>query len=78
MTPEQGDLLTQARESLAAANTFHRYLIRGMQVRHAGDYGTSRSVSREEAAEQITHAEQFLELAARLIDPPPSTDTEQT
>ena len=133
MTPEQGDLLTQACDSLAAAkllyaqgyhgfaasrayytmfyvaeaclldkglafskhsgvhaafgehfaktgvvpSAFHRYLIRGMEVRHAGDYGKTRSVSHEEAAEQITHAEQFLELAARLIDPLPSTDTEQ-
>ena len=27
---------------------FHRYLIRGMQVRHAGDYGKARSVTPEE------------------------------
>jgi uncharacterized protein (UPF0332 family) len=48
---------------------FHRYLLRGMEVRHAGDYGKSRKVTREEAQEQITHAEQFLELAERLIGP---------
>jgi uncharacterized protein (UPF0332 family) len=39
---------------------FHRYLIRGMEVRHAGDYGRARKVTLEEAAEQIVRAEQFL------------------
>ncbi|MGH7964372.1 MAG: HEPN domain-containing protein [Candidatus Binatia bacterium] len=54
---------------------FHRYLVRGMQVRHAGDYGKARKVTSEEAAEQITHAEQFLELAERLIGPLPPANT---
>jgi len=53
---------------------FHRYLIRGMAVRHAGDYGKARKVSPEEAAEQITRAEQFLQLAERLIGPLPPTE----
>ena len=53
---------------------FHRYLIRGMAVRHAGDYGKARKVTPEEAAEQITHAEQFLELAEQLIGPLPPTE----
>ena len=50
---------------------FHRYLIRGMGVRHAGDYGKLKTVTPEESEEQITHAEQFLELAERLIGPLP-------
>lgn len=53
---------------------FHRYLIRGMAVRHAGDYGKARKVSPEEAAEQITRAEQFLQLAERLIGPLPPAE----
>jgi uncharacterized protein (UPF0332 family) len=56
---------------------FHRYLIRGMAVRHAGDYGKARKVTLEEAAEQITRAEQFLQLAERLIDSLPPVDTEK-
>ena len=44
---------------------FHRYLIRGLQVRHAGDYGKPRSVTSEEAALQINLAEQFAKLAAQ-------------
>lgn len=57
---------------------FHRYLIRGMAVRHTSDYGRARSVTREEAAEQIARAEQFLELAERLIGPIPPRGEEQT
>jgi uncharacterized protein (UPF0332 family) len=57
---------------------FHRYLIRGMAVRHAGDYGKARKVTPEEAAEQITRAEQFLELAERLIGPLPHTEPQDT
>ncbi len=56
---------------------FHRYLIRGMEVRHAGDYGRRESVTPEESMEQITRAQQFLELAERLIGPLPSTDVEE-
>ncbi len=50
---------------------FHRYLLRGMEVRHAGDYGRAKRVTPEEATEQLTRAEQFLELAERLIGPLP-------
>jgi len=50
---------------------FHRYLIDAMEVRHAGDYGTA-SVDDAEAGLQIARAEQFLELAERLIGPIPS------
>jgi uncharacterized protein (UPF0332 family) len=54
---------------------FHRYLIRGMEVRHAGDYGRgSTTVTPEEASEQIAHAEEFLRLAERLIGALPSPD----
>jgi uncharacterized protein (UPF0332 family) len=50
---------------------FHRYLIRGMEVRHSGDYGTGESVTEEECAEQIVRAKEFLELATEIIGPPP-------
>jgi len=56
---------------------FHRYLLRGMEVRHAGDYGRKgKIVTPEEATEQIAHAEEFLALAERLIGPLPP-DTQQ-
>ncbi len=42
---------------------FHRYLIRGMEVRHTGDYDSNQGVSPEEAEEQLKRAEQFVELA---------------
>lgn len=127
MMPEQGELLLQARESLAAARLlhgaghfgfaasrayysmfyvtealllskgqsfskhsavhaafgeqfaktglvpveFHRYLIRAIEVRHAGDYGGVMSVTPEEAEEQLARAEQFLQPAERLIGPIP-------
>jgi uncharacterized protein (UPF0332 family) len=50
---------------------FHRYLIRGLEVRQAGDYGKAKSVKPEKSAEQIERAEQFLDLAQRLIGPIP-------
>jgi uncharacterized protein (UPF0332 family) len=45
---------------------FHRYLIDATEVRHAGDYG-GKSVDSAEADLQIARAEQFLNLAERLI-----------
>ncbi len=48
---------------------FHRYLIRGMEVRHSGDYGTEAQVSEEECAEQITRAREFLDLGRDVIGP---------
>jgi len=48
---------------------FHNYLIHGMEVRHAGDYGGPETVSMEECADQIAHAEKFLELATLIIAP---------
>ena len=123
MTPEQKDLLIQARESLQAARLlreqgyhgfaasrayytmfyiaeaillirdlafskhsgvhatfgehfvktgnippeFHRYLIRGLEVRHSGDYGKGQFVTPAEADEQILRAEKFFQLGERLI-----------
>jgi uncharacterized protein (UPF0332 family) len=49
---------------------FHRYLIDAEEIRLKADY-TAESVSPEEAEEQIAHAEEFLELAERLIGPIP-------
>jgi uncharacterized protein (UPF0332 family) len=53
---------------------FHRYLIRGLQVRHAGDYGKAKSVPPEEAALQINLAEQFVDLAAQHLGPLPGAE----
>jgi len=46
---------------------FHRFLIDAQDLRNAGDYGQLNAVTVEQANEQITHAEQFLELAQNLI-----------
>lgn len=48
---------------------FHRYLIRGLEVRHAGDYDSEKIVTPEESKEQLDRAEQFLKLAEQLIGP---------
>ena len=46
---------------------FHRHLIRGMEIRHVGDYDYPGSVSTDDAQVQITRAEQFLALAERTL-----------
>lgn len=46
---------------------FHQFLIRAQNLRTAGDYGRFNIVSVEQANEQITNAEHFLELAQNLI-----------
>jgi len=48
---------------------FHRYLIRGLEVRHLADYATS-PVSKEEADEQITRAERFLAVVRETLQHP--------
>ena len=53
---------------------FHRHLIRGMEVRHAGDYGRGQVVLPEESTRQIERADEFLGLAERLIGPIPPGD----
>jgi uncharacterized protein (UPF0332 family) len=45
---------------------FHRYLIRGQEVRHAGDYDTE-PVSEGQSAEQLRRAEEFLEMAEQVL-----------
>jgi len=63
-----------ARTGIVPAE-FHRYLIHGMELRHTGDYDYAKKVSPAQAAEQIAHAEEFCEAAARRLGPiPPSTD----
>ena len=46
---------------------FHRYLMEAQELRHSGDYGTRSAVNYEQAQEQIVRAEQFLQLAERLL-----------
>lgn len=55
-------------------SVFHKFLIDGQDLRTSGDYGRLNTVSVEQANEQITNAEQFLELAQNLIGYlPPAT-----
>jgi len=49
-------------------NYFHRYLIEAQELRQMGDYGKSNDVTLDKAAEQITHAEEFLEFFEARID----------
>ncbi len=46
---------------------FHRYLIRGMEIRHLGDYDTEE-IDIEESKEQIKRAERFLKLAEEILN----------
>lgn len=48
---------------------FHTYLLDGEDSRHVGDYDLGPGLSAAEAAEQIGRAQQFLDLATRLIGP---------
>lgn len=51
---------------------FHRYLIEAQELRHSGDYGERHAVTAAQAQQQITRAEQFLELAQQSLSPSPS------
>lgn len=53
---------------------FHQYLLDGEDSRHVGDYDLGPGLSAEAAGEQIRRAQEFLDLASRLIGPlPPPT-----
>ena len=54
---------------------FHRYLIEGQDIRNVGDYDTHPGLDAHDAKEQIARAEQFLDLAERLIGPPKPPQT---
>lgn len=55
---------------------FHRFLLEAQELRHSGDYGERHAVTAAQAQQQIVRAEQFLDLAQRLFDPPPSSEAE--
>ena len=46
---------------------FHRYLIEGQESRNIGDYDTGPGLSGDQATEQISRAEQFIQLAKRTF-----------
>jgi uncharacterized protein (UPF0332 family) len=46
---------------------FHRFLIEAQDLRNTGDYGQLNAVGENQAAEQLTRVEQFLELAEQQI-----------
>ncbi len=66
-----GQLFTKTGK---APEMFHRYLIDGHDSRIVGDYDAGPGLSQHQAVEQIERAEQFLELAERLIGPIPPGD----
>jgi uncharacterized protein (UPF0332 family) len=49
----------------------HRYLRDGQDSRNVGDYHFGSTLTRDEAALQITHAERFLEVGRELLGPIP-------
>ena len=50
---------------------FHQYLIKGHNVRVAGDYAIKSGITTTQAGEMIKQAEEFIDLAERLIGPLP-------
>jgi uncharacterized protein (UPF0332 family) len=46
---------------------FHRYLIDAQDLRNQGDYDIDSAITESQANELIGHAQQFLELAERLL-----------
>jgi len=46
---------------------FHRYLIEAQESRNIGDYDTGPGLSRDQAAEQIVRAKEFIQLAKRFF-----------
>jgi uncharacterized protein (UPF0332 family) len=57
---------------------FHRYLLDGEDRRNMGDYGLGLELSRADADEQIARAEQFLDLAERLLGPVPPSEAPES
>jgi len=47
--------------------SLHRILIAAEKLRIMSDYGRVRTITAEQAEKQIAHAEEFLEVAERLI-----------
>lgn len=45
---------------------FHRYLIEAQESRNIGDYDTGPGLNRDQAAEQIVRAKEFIHLAKRF------------
>ena len=62
-----------ARTGLVPAE-YHRYLMDAHDQRAVGDYAIGPGLTQAQAADQISHAEQFLELATRLIGAEPPAD----
>jgi uncharacterized protein (UPF0332 family) len=49
-----------------------------MEVRQTGDYDYMNEVSPEEAVQQITNAEQFLETAAKILGSIPQSASKES
>ncbi len=47
---------------------FHRYLVEAQQMRNLGDYDIGPGVSESQALEQISRAEQFIQLAEQHLE----------
>lgn len=56
---------------------FHRYLIEGQDKRNTGDYDIGINLSAEQAAQQIAHAEAFVDLAQKFLGELPAQDSDE-
>jgi len=48
---------------------FHQYLLRAFETRQESDYEAAPTVSAERAAEMVAQAQEFIEMAARFLQP---------
>lgn len=53
---------------------YHRYLIRGLEVRHSADYGGRAGVTPDESTEQLDRAAELLQFGERTLGPLPADD----
>lgn len=65
------------KTGVVPSELFH-YLSGGMEARHAADYRKLKTVTKEVMEEQIAHAAEFLDWAARLIGPLPDQESSES
>ena len=74
VTQEQRAIVLTAKRSLKAARLLQSDGLEATKLRHKGDYAHGQDVTKEQSAEQITHAEQFLRVAEGLLGSPDAVE----
>ena len=49
---------------------FHRYLIVGLEQRNEGDYEFMKILSKDDAVEQLSHAQEFVDISKEFFGKP--------